>query len=76
MVSVKFIASQARSIYQYKSIRPKVLKCFADIFFNRKCLAKRITPNYANIKIPVTSPASRVTLDLMWTNIYYFITLW
>jgi hypothetical protein len=42
---VKFVASQARSIYQYKSIRTKILKCNAEIFFNRQCLAKNVSPN-------------------------------
>jgi len=39
--SVKFIDSQARSVYQYKNLRIKVLKFCADIFFNRQCLAKK-----------------------------------
>jgi len=34
MASVRFTASQVRSIYQYKNLRIKVLKCCADIFFN------------------------------------------
>ena len=50
----KFIASQARSIYHYhyKKLKIKVLKCNADIYFNKQCLAKKIVPNYANIKVP------------------------
>ena len=50
----KFIASQARSIYNYhyKKLKIKVLKCNADIYFNKQCLAKKIVPNYANIKVP------------------------
>jgi len=39
MASAKFIASQARSIYQYKDIRIKVVNFCADNFFNRQCLA-------------------------------------
>ena len=61
MASVKFTVSQARSIYQYKNLKVKVLKCCADIFFNRQCLTKKIIPNYANIKVPVTYPTSRIT---------------
>jgi hypothetical protein len=53
--------SQARTIHQYKNLKTKVQKCCADIYFNKQCLATKITPNYANIKIPVASPASRVT---------------
>jgi len=36
LVSLKFIASQARSIHQYKNLKGKVLKHCADIFFNRQ----------------------------------------
>jgi hypothetical protein len=57
----KFVAGQARTIHQYKNTRTKILKCNADIYFNRQSLAKKVTPNYANIKIPITSPASRTT---------------
>ena len=34
MEGTKFLASQAKSIYHYKSIRSKVLKFNADILFN------------------------------------------
>jgi hypothetical protein len=39
----------------------KVLKCNADIFFNKQCLTKQIVPNYANIKVPATSLAAHKT---------------
>jgi len=61
MGNIKFIASQARSIYQYASIRTKILKCNADIFFNKQCLTKNIVPKYANLKAPVTSKAAYAT---------------
>ena len=35
MEGIKFVGSQAKSIYQYKSLRSKILKCNADIFFNK-----------------------------------------
>jgi len=35
MDNIKFIASQANHIYQYKSLKSKILKCNANIFFNR-----------------------------------------
>ena len=57
----KFLASQAKSIYYYKSIRSKVLKFNANIFFNKQCLAKNIIPKYANIKVPATSKAAHTT---------------
>ena len=37
-VKFKFIASQTRSIYHYKKLKIKVLKCNADIYFNKQCL--------------------------------------
>ena len=61
MASIKFIASQVRSIFKYKTTRIKVLKCYANIYFNKQCLKKKIVPSYANIKLPNTSPASRNT---------------
>jgi len=39
----------------------KLHKCCANIYFNKKCLAKKIVPNYVNIKIVNTSPAALVT---------------
>ena len=39
-IKFKFMASQARSIYHYKKLKIKVLKCNADIYFNKECLAK------------------------------------
>jgi hypothetical protein len=29
----------------------------ANVYFNNQCLKKQITPSYANIKVPNTSPA-------------------
>ena len=55
MDGIKFIVSQARSIYQYNSLRTRILKCNADIFFNRQCLIKNIVPNYANISDHIKS---------------------
>ena len=67
MGSAKFIASQARSIYQYKNLRIKVLKCCADTFFNGPCLARKIVPIYATMKVPFTSPASGTTQNKIHT---------
>jgi hypothetical protein len=58
MEGTKLLASQAESIYRYKALGSKILKCNADIFFNKQCLAKNIIPNYANIKVPATSKAA------------------
>jgi hypothetical protein len=61
MAPFKFTASQAHSIHQYKKLKIEVLKCNADIFFNRQCVSKKIIPNNANMKVPVTSPAAHKT---------------
>ena len=58
---IKFIASQAKSIYLYKRLRSKLLNCNANIAFNKQCLNKNITPKYADIKIPITSKAAHIT---------------
>jgi hypothetical protein len=58
MVLIKFIASQANTILKYKNTRNKVLKCCANIYFNKQCLNNKIIPNYANIKLPKSSPSA------------------
>ena len=68
MASIKFIASQARTIFQYKSTRIKVLKCWAKIYFKKECLVKKIVPGYANIKLPNTSPATQIPQKKSRTN--------
>ena len=45
----------------YKKLKIKVLNYNADILFNKQCLSKKFIPNYANIKVPVTSPAAQKT---------------
>ena len=67
----KFIASQARSIHQYKNLKIKVLKSCADIFFNRQCLITKTVPHYMNIKVPITSPASRITKTKSCADIFF-----
>ena len=44
MASIKFVASQAKSINLYKNTRSKLLKCWANICFNKKCLVKKSDP--------------------------------
>jgi len=67
-IQFRIQASQAHSIYQYKKWKIKVLKCNADIFFNKQCLTKHITPNYAYDKIPATSPAAHKTQNRAQTT--------
>jgi hypothetical protein len=48
---IKVIASQAQSINKYKNTKEKLMWCCASIYFNKQCLDKNITPNYAKCKI-------------------------
>ena len=59
MASIKFIVSQARTIFQYRTTRIKVLKCCANIYYNKQCLKKKIVPRYADIKLLNISPFAR-----------------
>jgi hypothetical protein len=51
-------AGQARRINMYNSLKSKVSKCCAIIFFNKNCQTQDLTPRYANIKVPNASPAA------------------
>ena len=61
MTSIKLLASPAHSINRYKSTKSKLLKCCANIYFNKQCINRKITPKYAKIKVANTSPASQTT---------------
>ena len=79
MENIKFIVGQTSSISRYKNTRSKLLKCCANIYVNRQCLAKKIIPNYAKIKFRNTSSAAQLTSKKAQTTrmksrdkIYYF----
>jgi hypothetical protein len=62
MSSTKIVsANQTCSINQYRNLRSKALRCCANIYFNHQCLKRNLTPNYAKIKIPYTSPTTIIT---------------
>jgi hypothetical protein len=44
-----------------ENLKRKLYKCTANLHFNRECVKKQLTPTYANIKIPNTSPAHKNT---------------
>jgi hypothetical protein len=67
ITKIKFNSSQATSIYHYKNLRLKILKCNANIQFNKQCLQHNITPKYARIKIPHTSHAAKFTQSKVTT---------
>ena len=49
MAPIKLLASLAHSVNTYKNLRTKVMKCCANIYFNRQCLDKKVIPKYGNI---------------------------
>ena len=49
-------------VHQYENVKRKLLSCNADIYFNRQCLRKKLTSNFARIKIPSYSPAAKATI--------------
>ena len=53
MSFTKFMDCQAPCISHYKNLRTKIMKCCANIYFNRQCLKNEVVPKYANIKIPI-----------------------
>ena len=61
MPSFQLTASQAKCIHLYKNLRATVQRYCANIHFNRQCLKQGVIPKYVQIKIPYTSPASRIT---------------
>jgi hypothetical protein len=48
-------------IHKYEDLQRKIYNCNAITYFNQKCLWKNIIPNFAMIKIPNTSLASKFT---------------
>ena len=61
MENIKFIVAQVRTINLYKNTRSKPLKCCANFYFNKQCLAKEVIPSYANIKFQNNSPVAQFT---------------
>jgi len=55
-------ASQS-SINKIENLIRKLYNCNASVYFNRKCIRQTLTPAYAKIKIPNTSPACRHTTE-------------
>jgi len=48
-------------IHQYENLKRKIYNSDANIHFNQRCLHNNTVPNFAKIKIPNTSPASKFT---------------
>jgi len=41
MANIKFVASQTKTINLDNNTRSKLLKCCANIYFNKQCLVKK-----------------------------------
>lgn len=54
-------ASQAPYINQYKNTTGKILNCNGNIYFNQENIKRNITSQYAKIKVPYTSLATKFT---------------
>ena len=60
-MTLQFIDASQSLIHRFENLKRKLYNCNASIYFNRKSLNKKLTPSYAKIKIPNTSPAHKHT---------------
>ena len=52
-------ASQACQIRKNKKkLKLKLMRCCANIYFNRECQKQKLIPNFTKMKIPIMSPAA------------------
>jgi hypothetical protein len=58
---LKIHAYQATTVNYYKNLKTNILKCYANIYFNKQCIEQKVIPAYVGIKIPRTSPASTIS---------------
>jgi len=68
MPQLKIMYISQSSIHKFTDLKRQLYNCNASIYFNRQCLKKKLTPTYARIKIPNTSPATKFTQQKV-TNI-------
>jgi len=61
MMKLMIINASQGCIQKYESLKSKLYKCNASIYFNKHCLKRQLTPTCANIKVPNTSPAYKHT---------------
>jgi len=61
MTHLKIMNASQGPIHRFESLKRKLYNCIASIYFNRQCLKRKLTPAYAKIKIPNTSPACKHT---------------
>jgi len=61
MTHLKNVNDSRCSVQKFEDLKRKLYKCNANIYFNKLCFKKQLTPSYANIKVPSTSPAHKYT---------------
>jgi hypothetical protein len=59
--NIKIIDTIQGHIHKYQNLKRITYNCNSSIYFNKQCLRKGLTPNYAKIKIPRTSTAAIYT---------------
>ena len=74
MASIKFIAGQARTIFQYKNTRTKILNFCTSVYFNKKCLMPSTLhiPIHVNVRDPILCAhlGACYVLKLAWWWLY------
>jgi hypothetical protein len=61
MLQLRIIHACQSSIHKSANLKRQLLNCNVSIYFNSQCQKKVLTPTYAKIKIPNTSPAQKTT---------------
>ena len=67
MAPIKFNASQARTIFQYRNIKTKIMKCCANIYFNRQCFIRKAVLKTDNCHFY----AKKIVVFIDWLIYYY-----
>ena len=61
MNHLKIVNASQGIVRQYENVKRKLFECNANIYFNRQCHQMGLIPNFAKIKIPISSPAAKST---------------
>jgi hypothetical protein len=61
MNHLKIVNASRGIIHQYANVKRKQFNCNANIYFNGQYHQKGLIPNYAKIKILISSPAAKST---------------
>jgi hypothetical protein len=65
MTQMKYyiIHSSQNNVFKSVNTKRKLLYCNANIDFNKECLTKKITPNYAKINLKPVNDAAKTTIQ-------------